>query len=165
MTRIHPDAGVNIGLQQQANKANYLANMRLANRQQVVWRGLMGSLELGGAAIEGWRKDKTMAIGDTVQAGLGGWTSQHFNEQARHRQGLTEAFGNAIGGVVKNTIRRSRRSRREKRAGLSQDGFSAEEAKAASGDKDLANQFMNKLNADRNYQFIRRSFESARYAR
>ena len=31
--RINPDAGVNIGLQQQANKANYLANTYAAREQ------------------------------------------------------------------------------------------------------------------------------------
>ena len=66
-----------------------------------------------------------------------------------------QAFGNAIGGVVEKFYQKKqeKQEREEREQAYRKMGFSAEEAKAASGDKDLANQFINKLNADRNYQF------------
>ena len=56
VTRINPDAGVNIGLQQQANKANYLANTYAAREQAAAGMagGLMGMIgSLGSAMISG----------------------------------------------------------------------------------------------------------------
>lgn len=56
VTRINPDAGVNIGLVQQGNEANYLANTYAAREQAAAGAagGLMGMIgSLGSAMIKG----------------------------------------------------------------------------------------------------------------
>lgn len=95
-----------------------------------------------------------MAIGDTVQAGLGRMDFSAFQRAGEAQARANQAFGNAIGGVVEKYYQKKqeKQEREEREQAYRKMGFSAEEAKAASGDKDLANQFMNKLNADRNYQ-------------
>jgi len=69
--------------------------------------------------------------------------------QARANQ----AFGQAIGGVIDKFYqkKKDKQEREEREQAYRQMGLSDEEAKAASRDKDLANQFINKMNADRNY--------------
>ena len=95
-----------------------------------------------------------MAIGDTVQAGLGRMDFSAFQRAGEAQARANQAFGDAIGGVVEKYYQKKqeKQEREEREQAYRKMGFSAEEAKAASGDKDLANQFMNKLNADRNYQ-------------
>ena len=56
VTRINPDAGVNIGMQELANRANYNANTYAAREQAAAGMasGLMGLVgEIGSAAIGG----------------------------------------------------------------------------------------------------------------
>jgi hypothetical protein len=56
VTRINPDAGVNIGMQEYANRANYLANTYAAKEQAAAGAasGLMGALgSLGGGMLQG----------------------------------------------------------------------------------------------------------------
>jgi len=56
VTRINPDAGVNIGMQAYANRANYLANTYAAKEQAAAGAasGLMGALgSLGGGMLQG----------------------------------------------------------------------------------------------------------------
>ena len=52
-TRINPDAGVNIGMQEYANRANYLANTYAAREQSAsgAAQGLFGAV---GSALGGW---------------------------------------------------------------------------------------------------------------
>jgi hypothetical protein len=99
-------------------------------------------------------KDKTMAIGDTVQAGLMRIDSSPILLAGQAQARANQAFGDAIGGVVEKFYqkKKEKQEREQRERAYRKMGLSAEEAKAASGDKDLANQFMNKLNADRNYQ-------------
>ena len=95
-----------------------------------------------------------MAIGDTVQAGLMRIDSSPILLAGQAQARANQAFGDAIGGVVEKYYQKKqeKQEREEREQAYRKMGLSAEEAKAASGDKDLANQFMNKLNADRNYQ-------------
>ena len=95
-----------------------------------------------------------MAIGDTVQAGLMRIDSSPILLAGQAQARANQAFGDAIGGVVEKFYqkKKEKQEREEREQAYRKMGLSAEEAKAASGDKDLANQFMNKLNADRNYQ-------------
>ena len=51
VTRINPDAGVNIGLQEAANRANYLANTYAAREQAA--GGMAGGLLSGLGALGG----------------------------------------------------------------------------------------------------------------
>jgi hypothetical protein len=56
VTRINPDAGVNIGMQEYTNRANYLANTYAAKEQAAAGAasGFMGALgSLGGGMLEG----------------------------------------------------------------------------------------------------------------
>ena len=95
-----------------------------------------------------------MAIGDTVQAGLGRMDFSAFQRAGEAQARANQAFGDAIGGVVEKYYQKKqeKKEREEREQAYRKMGLSAEEAKAASGDKDLANQFMNKMTADRNYQ-------------
>ncbi len=95
-----------------------------------------------------------MAIGDTVQAGLMRIDSSPILLAGQAQARANQAFGDAIGGVVEKYYQKKqeKQEREEREQAYRKMGLSAEEAKAASGDKDLANQFMNKMTADRNYQ-------------
>jgi len=64
-----------------------------------------------------------------------------------------QAFGNAVGGVVEKFYqkKKDKQERDEREQAYLKMGLTSEEAKAASRDKDLANQFINKMNADRNF--------------
>jgi len=101
-----------------------------------------------------------MAIGDTVQAGLMRVDPSAILKAGEAQARANQAFGDAIGGVVEKFYqkKKEKQKREEREQAYRKMGFSAEEAKAASGDKDLANQFMNKLNADRNYQLRLQDF-------
>lgn len=102
-----------------------------------------------------------MAIGDTVQAGLGRMDFSAFQRAGEAQARANQAFGNAIGGVVEKYYqkKKDKQDREEREQAYRKMGFSTEEAKAASGDKDLANQFMNKMVADRNYQLRKEEFD------
>ena len=64
-----------------------------------------------------------------------------------------QAFGDALGGAVEKFYqkKKDKQERDEREQAYLKMGLSSEEAKAASRDKDLANQFINKMNADQNY--------------
>ena len=53
VTRINPDAGVNIGMQEYANRANYLANTYAA-REQAASGMVQGLFTAGGMALGGY---------------------------------------------------------------------------------------------------------------
>ena len=94
-----------------------------------------------------------MAIGDTVQAGLMRVDFSPIQRAGEAQARANQAFGNAIGGVIDKFYqkKKDKQEREEREQAYRQMGLSDEEAKAASRDKDLANQFINKMNADRNY--------------
>ena len=104
-----------------------------------------------------------MAIGDTVNAGL---MRVDFSPIARAGQAqarANQAFGNAIGGVIDKFYqkKKDKQEREEREQAYLKMGLSDEEAKAASRDKDLAGQFINKINADRNYDLQVNKFKQA----
>jgi len=95
-----------------------------------------------------------MAIGDTVQAGLGRMDFSAFQTAGAAQARANEAFGNAIGGVVEKYYQKKqeKQEREQRERAYREAGLNPEEAKAASGDKDLGNLLMNKMSADRNYK-------------
>lgn len=104
-----------------------------------------------------------MAIGDTINAGL---MRVDFSPIARAGQAqarANQAFGQAIGGVIDKFYqkKKDKQEREEREQAYRQMGLSDEEAKAASRDKDLAKQFIYKMNADRNYDLQVDQFNQA----
>ena len=94
-----------------------------------------------------------MAIGDTVQAGLMRVDSSPILLAGQAQAQANQAFGNAVGGVIDKFYqkKKDKQERDEREQAYLKMGLTSEEAKAASRDKDLANQFINKMNADQNY--------------
>lgn len=101
-----------------------------------------------------------MAIGDTVQAGLMRVDSSPILLAGQAQAKANQAFGDAIGGVVEKFYqkKKDKQERDEREQAYLKMGLSSEEAKAASRDKDLANQFINKMNADRNFLLAQQEF-------
>jgi hypothetical protein len=94
-----------------------------------------------------------MAIGDTVQAGLMRVDSSPILLAGQAQAKANQAFGDALGGAVEKFYQKKKdKQEREQRERAYRDaGLSAEEAKAASGDKELGSLLINKMNADRNF--------------
>ncbi len=94
-----------------------------------------------------------MAIGDRVQAGLMRVDSSPILLAGQAQAQANQAFGNAVGGVVEKFYqkKKDKQERDEREQAYLKMGLTSEEAKAASRDKELANQFINKMNADRNF--------------
>jgi hypothetical protein len=94
-----------------------------------------------------------MAIGDTVQAGLMRVDSSPILLAGQAQAKANQAFGDALGGVVEKFYqkKKDKQGRDEREQAYLKMGLTSEEAKAASRDKELANQFINKMNADRNF--------------
>ena len=94
-----------------------------------------------------------MAIGDRVQAGLMRVDSSPILLAGQAQAQANQAFGNAVGGVVEKFYqkKKDKQEREQRERAYREAGLNAEEAKAASGDKELGNLFINKLNADRNF--------------
>ena len=105
-----------------------------------------------------------MAIGDTVQAGLMRVDSSPILLAGQAQAKANQAFGNAVGGVVEKFYqkKKDKQERDEREQAYLKMGLSSEEAKAASRDKDLANQFINKMNADQNYNLELNKFNLAK---
>ena len=104
-----------------------------------------------------------MAIGDTVQAGLMRVDFSPIQRAGEAQARANQALGDAIGGVIDKFYqkKKDKQEREEREQAYRQMGLSDEEAKAASRDKDLANQFINKMNADRNYDLQVDQFNQA----
>jgi len=104
-----------------------------------------------------------MAIGDTVQAGLMRVDFSPIARAGEAQARANQAFGDAIGGVIDKFYqkKKDKQEREEREQAYLKMGLSDEEAKAASRDKDLANQFINKMNADRNYSLEMDKFNQA----
>ena len=101
-----------------------------------------------------------MAIGDTVQAGLGRMDFSAFQRAGEAQARANQAFGNAIGGVVEKYYqkKKEKQEREQRERAYREAGLNAEEAKAASGDKELGGLLINKMVADRNYQLRKEEF-------
>ena len=104
-----------------------------------------------------------MAIGDTVQAGLMRVDFSPIARAGEAQARANQAFGDAVGGVINKFYqkKKDKQEREEREQAYLKMGLSDEEAKAASRDKDLANQFINKMNADRNYSLEMDKFNQA----
>jgi len=104
-----------------------------------------------------------MAIGDTVQAGLMRVDFSPIARAGEAQARANQAFGDAVGGVINKFYqkKKDKQEREEREQAYLKMGLSDEEAKAASRDKDLANQFINKINADRNYSLEMEKFNQA----
>ena len=102
-----------------------------------------------------------MAIGDTVQAGLGRMDFSAFQRAGEAQARANQAFGDAIGGVVEKYYQKKqeKQEREQRERAYREAGLNAEEAKAASGDKELGGLLINKMVADRNYQFRKEEFD------
>ena len=94
-----------------------------------------------------------MAIGDTVQAGLMRVDSSPILLAGQAQAQANQAFGNAVGGVVEKFYqkKKDKQEREQRERAYREAGLNAEEAKAASGDKELGSLLINKMNADRNF--------------
>ena len=105
-----------------------------------------------------------MAIGDTVQAGLMRVDSSPILLAGQAQAKANQAFGDAIGGVIEKFYqkKKDKQERDEREQAYLKMGLSSEEAKVASRDKDLANQFINKMNADQNYNLELNKFNLAK---
>lgn len=104
-----------------------------------------------------------MAIGDTVNAGLMRVDFSPIARAGEAQARANQAFGDAVGGVINKFYqkKKDKQEREEREQAYLKMGLSDEEAKAASRDKDLANQFINKMNADRNYSLEMEKFNQA----
>jgi hypothetical protein len=94
-----------------------------------------------------------MAIGDTVQAGLMRVDSSPILLAGQAQAKANQAFGDALGGAVEKFYqkKKDKHEREQRERAYREAGLSAEEAKAASGDKELGSLLINKMNADRNF--------------
>ena len=104
-----------------------------------------------------------MAIGDTVQAGLMRVDFSPIARAGEAQARANQAFGDAVGGVIDKFYQKKKEKAEKeqlKQAYLKL-GMPEEVADAAKNDKDLANQFINKINADRNYSLEMDKFNQA----
>jgi hypothetical protein len=94
-----------------------------------------------------------MAIGDTVQAGLMRVDSSPILLAGQAQAKANQAFGDALGGAVEKFYqkKKDKQEREQRERAYREAGLNAEEAKAASGDKELGSLLINKMNADRNF--------------
>jgi len=104
-----------------------------------------------------------MAIGDTVNAGLMRVDFSPIARAGEAQARANQAFGDAVGGVI-NKFYQKKKDKQEKeqlKQAYLKLGMPEEVADAAKNDKDLANQFINKMNADRNYSLEMEKFNQA----
>jgi len=94
-----------------------------------------------------------MAIGDTVQAGLLRTDFSPIQKAGQAQAQANQAFGQALGGIVDKFYqkKKDKQEKEQRKQAYLKLGMSEEVADAAKNDKDLANQFINKMNADRTY--------------
>ena len=104
-----------------------------------------------------------MAIGDTVNAGLMRVDFSPIQRAGEAQAKANQAFGDAVGGVIDKFYQKKKEKQEKeqlKQAYLKL-GMPEEVADAAKNDKDLANQFINKINSDRNYNLEMDKFNQA----
>lgn len=95
-----------------------------------------------------------MAIGDTVNAGLMRTDFSAFQQAGLANAQANAAFGNAVGNFIDDFY--EKKKLKEEKQGREKfyrsQGFNPDEAKAASGDKELANFLERKRVEDRNFE-------------
>lgn len=96
-----------------------------------------------------------MAIGDTVNAGLMRIDSSPLLRAGEANAQANQAFGDAVGNFVDGYYKKKKEKedRQERESFFISQGFTDEEAKAASGDQNLAKFLEAKRNADRTFKF------------
>lgn len=104
-----------------------------------------------------------MAIGDTVQAGLLRADFSPIQKAGQAQAQANLAFGQALGGIVDKFYqkKKDKQEKEQLKQAYLKLGMSEEVADAAKNDKDLANQFINKMNADRTYGLQLDQFKQA----
>lgn len=105
-----------------------------------------------------------MAIGDTVQAGLLRADFSPIQKAGQAQAQANLAFGQALGGIVDKFYqkKKDKQEKEQLKQAYLKLGMSEEVADAAKNDKDLANQFINKMNADRTYDLQLDQFKQAK---
>ena len=105
-----------------------------------------------------------MAIGDTVQAGLLRADFSPIQKAGQAQAQANQAFGQALGGIVDKFYqkKKDKQEKEQRKQAYLKLGMSEEVADAAKNDKDLANQFINKMNADRTYDLQVDQFNQAK---
>jgi len=105
-----------------------------------------------------------MAIGDTVQAGLLRTDFSPIQKAGQAQAQANQAFGQALGGIVDKFYqkKKDKQEKEQRKQAYLKLGMSEEVADAAKNDKDLANQFINKMNADRTYDLQVDQFKQAK---
>jgi len=98
-----------------------------------------------------------MAIGDTVNPALMRTDFSVFQQAGLANARANEAFGNAVGNFIDDFYKKKKdkEDRQERESFFRSQGFTPPEAKAASGDKDLANFLEKKRVEDRNYELAK----------
>lgn len=101
-----------------------------------------------------------MAIGDTVNAGLMRIDSSPLLRAGEANAQANQAFGDAVGNFVDGFYKKKKEKedRQERESFFISQGFTDEEAKAASGDQNLAKFLEAKRNADRTFEFETRKY-------
>jgi len=98
-----------------------------------------------------------MAIGDTVNAGLMRTDFSAFQQAGLANAQANAAFGNAVGNFIDDFY--EKKKLKEEKQGREKfyrsQGFNPDEAKAASGDKELANFLERKRVEDRNFELAK----------
>lgn len=95
-----------------------------------------------------------MAIGDTVNPGLMRTDFSAFQQDGLANAQANAAFGNAVGNFIDDFYEKKKlkEDKQEREKFYRSQGFDPDEAKAASGDKDLANFLEKKRVGDRNLE-------------
>ena len=95
-----------------------------------------------------------MAIGDTVNAGLMRTDFSAFQQAGLANAQANAAFGNAVGNFIDDFYEKKKlkEEKQEREKFYRSQGFNPDEAKAASGDKELANFLARKRVEDRNFE-------------
>jgi len=98
-----------------------------------------------------------MAIGDTVNAGLMRTDFSAFQQAGLANAQANAAFGNAVGNFIDDFYEKKKlkEEKQEREKFYRSQGFNPDEAKAASGDKELANFLERKRVEDRNFDLAK----------
>jgi len=98
-----------------------------------------------------------MAIGDTVNAGLMRTDFSAFQQAGLANAQANAAFGNAVGNFIDDFYEKKKlkEEKQEREKFYRSQGFNPDEAKAASGDKELANFLARKRVEDRNFELAK----------
>lgn len=100
-----------------------------------------------------------MAIGDTVNPGLMRTDFSVFQQAGLANAQANAAFGNAVGNFIDDFYEKKKlkEDKQERESFFRSQGFTPPEAKAASGDKDLAGFLERKRVGDRNFELAKKA--------